>query len=165
MLTREDLDMWLDLLIESRGWRSMGDQSRSIFLDQLNKYKPDPDKFGDHCAQMLDAERCQPNDIIRHFKLQYLESCRHLQLAPSSKPTRPTNGCDEHIRCLRAMRELREALATGKSYPMAAKPGQRPSAEWTELWQRPLTDEDRDLVNSGENPLQSMMAALGGGHG
>ena len=164
MLTREDLDMWLDLLIESRGWRSMGDQSRGMFLDQLNKYNPDPDKFGDYCAQMLDAERCQFNDIIRHFKQQYHERLK--QKALPQADIKADFQCDGFVRFVRMGCELRQARQNGESYPCADSPGQTISPDFHKLWQRPLTQADRDYANQRRRDFQdgASVIELGGGH-
>ncbi len=134
MLGREDFDLWLDMLIPARGWQKMSDQSRDVFLDQLNKYKPSAQEFGDYCAKILDAERCQPNDIIKHFKQQHVENARQKLLSPVQ--VNSDRQSDEFIRFQRFCRELRHALSQGESYPSE-------KLEFKQVWRRELTDEDR----------------------
>ena len=164
MLTREDFDMWLNMLIEARGWRNMGDESRDIFLDQLNKYNPTLEDFGDYCAKIIDADYCQPNDLVRHFKERHHEQLKQKALPQSN--VKADVYCDGFIRFVRMGRELRADRAKGERYPCAEYPSTAIPSDFHELWQRPLTQADRDYADQRRRDLQegASVIGLGGGH-
>ena len=167
MLTREDFDMWLNMLIEARGWRNMGDESRDIFLDQLNRYNPTLEDFGDYCAKIIDADYCQPNDLVRHFKKQYHEQVKQKALPAGAAPAADIHS-DEFVRFVRMGRELRQAVAQGKSYPCGDWPSTQISPEFSALWSRPLTEEDYAYAEQRRQAkhmrVMDIDIPVGGGH-
>ncbi len=135
MISVDLFDAMMQALEDVHHWRPMGDVAKNAMIKQLNKYGVDEQDFGEHCLKVLGTDRLQRANIVEYFQALYLQDSRQKALPEAS--VSPDIQSDEFIRFVRMNRDLRAALAQGKTYPTD-------KAEFHELWRRPLTEADRE---------------------
>ncbi|MEM9263891.1 MAG: hypothetical protein AAGA46_00020 [Cyanobacteria bacterium P01_F01_bin.13] len=135
MITKELFDPMIDMLAQTHVyWKPMGEISRGAMIKLLNQYGAEEQEFGEFCLKMMGEENLSPSDIVGHFKQQHIARSR--QRALPQGEVKANIQCEEFIRFVRINRELKAALDKGKTHPTD-------KTEFHQLWQRPLTDEDR----------------------
>lgn len=152
-------DMMTMLASQHQYWRPLDEFSRKAMLSRLDKFGVVTQEFGDYCLNVMGHKGLERADIVDYFKQQYLEKS-HLKALPETKVNADVQS-EEFIRFVRMNRELRSALAKGKAYPVG-------KAEFHELWQRPLTESDREHAEqrreSRRLQVMDIDIPVGGGH-
>lgn len=152
-------DMMNMLSTQHQYWKPLDEFSRKAMLGRLNKFGVDTQEFGNYCLDVMGHKGLERADIVDFFKQKYLEDS-HLKALPQAK-VRADVQSEEFVRFVRMNRELRAALAKGKAYPTD-------KAEFHGLWQRSLTETDREYAEqrreSRRLQVMGVDIPIGGGH-
>ena len=144
MLDQEVFKEMIQMLADTHQWKQISDVALEGMYRQLNKYGVEDKGFGDHCLKMMGVQFFKPASLVEHFQSEYVRN--HQQKALPASPVKQDIQSDEFIRFVRMNRELGVALAQGKSYPTDR-------AEFKQLWQRPLVDDDYAYAESRKEDL------------